>query len=388
MHEGMPDSMKADKQSMRVVMIAHVFGFNDGQGRVNFETAMAAANSGMQVTMIAEKCADQIVAHPNIKFVRIAESRLPVRLLKNISFAFRSSRWIRRNRERFDLIQANGFVTFSAVDIVTCHFVHSAWDKRPRPSSSLAPHLLYQRIYTKINSALEKMLFRKARRVVAISESVAKELVSVGVSPGKITTIPNGVDVEQFSPRPAERAAFHLPQDKVLFLFAGDIRTNRKNLDTVLRAAVNVLDLHLVVAGSTAGSPFPAEAHSLGISDRVQFLGKVSRMNDLMAACDVFVFPSRYDPFGLVILEAMASGLPVITAKTTGAYAVLNDPERTLSDPEDVTHLSQLMTSLRGNRELREMLGKRNRTLSLGFSWQAMADRYLELYRQLHGSSI
>lgn len=379
--------MKADTRSVRIAMIAHVFGFNDGQGRVNFETAMAAANAGLQVTLIAENCADQLLHHSNIKFIQIPESRLPIRLLKNVSFAMRSSQWIRHNRIGLDLIQANGFVTFAPVDVVTCHFVHTAWDRRPRPKSSwLAPRLLYQRIYTKINSILERMLFRKARHVVAISDAVAQELVSIGLPQGKISTISNGVDVEQFSPRSADRDLFKIPPDKVLFLFAGDIRTNRKNLDGVLRALVCVSDVHLVVAGSTSGSPFLAQAQSLGIADRIHFLGKVSRMSDLMTSCDVFVFPSRYDPFGLVILEAMASGLPVITAKSTGAYAVLNDPDRTLPDPEDVSLLSQLMMSLRDDGGLRRQLGLRNRATALQFSWKAMADRYLNLYRRLYES--
>src|SRR5260370_25449043 len=106
-------------------------------------------------------------------------------------------------------------------------------------------------------------------------------------------------------------------------IFAGDLKTSRKNLDTVLNAIRMLPSVHLAVAGGVDGSPYLALAERLGVPDRVHFLGRVSAMPLLMKSADCFIFPSRYDPLGLVILEAMATGLPVITSASAGGARLL-----------------------------------------------------------------
>jgi len=367
---------------LRIALIAHFFGLGDGQGRVNYEIAHAALNAGFEVTLVAENCADDIARQPGARFIRIPVSRMPSRFLKNFSFAIRSARWLGRNRTNFDVIQANGFVTFASADIVAAHFVHGAWLKSPYAAiGSWSFAALYQRAYTWLNSLLEQTAFRRADKIVAVSENVADELKFVGVADRRIVVIFNGVDVKEFLPRKPERSLFGLPSDVTLFLFSGDIRTRRKNLDGILRAVAQIEDVHLAVAGRIDESPFPALAEQLGIAHRVHFLGYVSAMNALMCAADVFIFPSRYDPMGLVVPEAMASGLPVITAKTTGAYAVLDDPAWTLDDPENLTELVRMARTLAEDPGLRKRVGERNRLKALEHSWQAMASSYLDLYR-------
>ena len=90
-------------------------------------------------------------------------------------------------------------------------------------------------------------------------------MVNIGVSRSQIRVILNGVDTEEFSPGEASRQKLGLPENVPLAMFAGDIRTPRKNLDTVLRALVKVPDLHLAVVGNPEGSPFPKLAASLGL---------------------------------------------------------------------------------------------------------------------------
>jgi glycosyltransferase involved in cell wall biosynthesis len=370
---------------MNIVLIAHFFGTGDGQGRVNYETARAALNSGFAVTMLAETCAEDLACDPNARVIILPKSALPTRLLKNISFAVRSSQWLKRNRKDIGLIQANGFVTFAPVDIVAVHFVHGAWMRNPLASLNRRRFRLfavYQFIYTRVNSVLEQMVFKRAKRIVAVSKKVAQELVSIGVPKTRISVIFNGVDVEEFRPRLVSRSSFSLPDNGVLFLFSGDIRTHRKNIDGVLRAIARVEDVFLTIAGKTEGSPYPALARELKIEQRVFFLGYVANMNGLMNAVDGFIFPSRYDPMGLVVLEAMASGLPVITAMTTGAAAALDDQAWTLDDPDDVPALADMIRTLAGDSNLRSRLGERNRQKALNHSWAAMASSYIDLYRK------
>ncbi len=372
---------------MHIALISHQFGFGDGQGRVNYEIVRAALNAGFQITIIGESCDEGLRSNSDLQFIYIRTSKLPTRFLKNLSFAFRSACWVGRNRKSMDLIQANGFITFAAADLVAAHFVHGAWLRSPYASASHSLlHIggFYQRLYTALNAGLEQMAFRRSKRVVAVSQNVAGELTSIGVPLSKVAVIFNGVDVNEFSPSGKSRASRLVSTDVPLFLFCGDLRTKRKNLDSVLRSLAEVDAVHLAVAGDSAGSPFPALAQELGIQDRVHFLGFTREMSELMRSVDAFVFPSRYDPLGLVVLEAMACGLPVITAQTTGASAVLDAPEWTIEDPEDTASLTLLIRRLAEDPSLRAQVGQRNRIKALEHSWDAMAASYINLYREVY----
>jgi glycosyltransferase involved in cell wall biosynthesis len=174
-----------------------------------------------------------------------------------------------------------------------------------------------------------------------------------------------------------------LPLDVPLALFVGDIRTPRKNLDTVLRALQQTPEIHLAVAGSVKGSPYPALARELGVSERVIFLDKVSRIASLMRSVDLFVFPSRYEAHPLVVLEAMASGLPAIVSGNFGAEKFLGDGGHILKDPNDVNALAARMTELMQAPEKRRSMALAARERALGMKWSTMAAAYLDVYEKL-----
>ena len=143
-------------------------------------------------------------------------------------------------------------------------------------------------------------------------------------------------------------------------------------------------DLHLAVAGQTEGSLYPDIAAQLGLSERVHFLGLQPSISELLRAVDVFVFPSRYEPFGLVVLEAMATGLPVITATTTGAAEVVTpDSGIVLSDSEDAQALAQALLHLTRDPVLRYHMGHAARTVAQQHSWTAMANSYINLFEEI-----
>ncbi|HAJ63411.1 MAG TPA: glycosyl transferase, partial [Cyanobacteria bacterium UBA8543] len=224
----------------------------------------------------------------------------------------------------------------------------------------------------------EKQAFRKANVVVAVSQTIKQELIDIGVPEEAIRVILCGVGLQEFSPGYVERKQLGLPEQVPLALFVGDIRINRKNLDTVLQALVHVPDLHLAVVGATEGSPYPQLAEQLRLSKRVHFMGYRSDVSQVMQAVDLFVFPSRYEPFGLVVLEAMASGLPVITATTTGASELIT-PECgvVLSDSEDAQALAQALLYLKNDSQLRTRMGQAAREIAQQYSWTSMAHSYI-----------
>jgi glycosyltransferase involved in cell wall biosynthesis len=310
--------------------------------------------------------------------------RLPTELLRNLVFARSSAHWIRHHRDELDLIQGNGFVTWERCDVVAAHFVHTAWRKSPYyPFTSVSPYALYQRLYTWLNSRWEKQAFLRATRVIAVAKGVAGELAALGIPAQRIDVIYNGVDTDQFSPGESERVTFGLPSDVPLALFVGDIRTPRKNLETVLRALALAPEIHLAVAGSVDGSPYPELARTLGVGQRVVFLDKVPRIPALMRAVDLFVFPSRYEAHPLVVLEAMASGLPAIVSGNFDAEDFLGDGGEILKDPNDATALGTIMNELIHNPGKRRSMALAGRERALAMQWSTMAAAYLDVYEKL-----
>lgn len=368
---------------LRLALLSHKVQQNDGQGRVNYEIVKAALASGHHVTVLATNSAEEIANHPNGKFVKMGNDSLPTELLRNIVFASQSARWIRAHRKEFDLIQANGFVTWEPCDIVAAHFVHTAWAKsRYYPFKSFKPRDLYQRLYTFLNSRWEKQAFTRAGKVISVSRLLVPELVALGVKQENVEVILNGVDVEQFHPGESERESFGLPLDVPIAIFVGDIRTPRKNLGSVLRALVAVPSLHLAVAGGVQGSPYPALAESLGLGDRVHFLDRVSRIPELMRSVDFFAFPSHYEAHPLVLLEAMASGLPSVVSGTFGAEDFLGESGVILKDPDDIDELASVMAGFVADPARMRRMAEAGRMQALKMSWTAMAASYLEVYRR------
>ena len=150
-----------------------------------------------------------------------------------------------------------------------------------------------------------------------------------------------------------------------LAFFAGDIRTPRKNLDTVLKALVEVRDLHLAIAGSIEGSPYLKLADELNLSQRTHFLGYRTDIAELMRAVDMFVFPSRYEACTLVLLEAIASGLPVITAASTGGSEAIS-PECgiLLNSTEDIGELATALKLLASESQFKNSNGSKGASRS------------------------
>ncbi len=358
----------------------------DGQGRANYEIVWEALRRGYEVTLVARKVAEDLQASPQIRWVNFPVEQYPTALIKEMIFSLRSANWLRKHRQEFDIVQVYGAVTSAPSDINTSQFVHTAWRRSPVHTAKIHRNLygLYHWLYSALNAGWEKTAFQGTKIAVAVSEKIKQELVNdLGLSPNNIRVIHNGVDIDEFVPGNLDPQDLGLPTDKCLALFAGDIRTNRKNLDTVLRALVKVPDLHLVVVGNTEGSPYPQMAAKLNIADRVHFTGFRRDIAKIMQAVDFFVFPSRYEACTLVLLEAMASGLPVISATSAGG-AELVTPESgfVLENSDDVEGLAQALSQLASDRVLRENMGKAARQVAEQNTWVSKAQAYVDLFEE------
>ncbi|MBD2138031.1 glycosyltransferase family 4 protein [Anabaena sp. FACHB-1237] len=371
---------------MKLCIITHRLKKGDGQGRVNYEVAKEAIHQGHHLTLLASEVTPELANNQQVTWVPIHVKNYPTELLKNLIFAQKSSSWLKKNREKFDLIKVNGAITNVPSDVNAVHFVHSSWWQSPVHISRHRHDFygLYQWLFTAANSYWEKQAFRQAKIIIAVSEKVAQELVNIGIPRQKIRVILNGVDLEEFTPGVTSRKELGLPENVTLALFAGDIRTPRKNLDSVLQALKKVPNLHLAVVGDTKGSPFLELANNLGISERVHFLGYRRDMAKIMQAADLFVFPSRYEACTLVLLEALASGLPVITATATGGAELIKvESGIVLPETDNIDSLATSLSVLACDRSLRQQMGKAARILAENHSWTNMAQKYIHIFTEL-----
>jgi glycosyltransferase involved in cell wall biosynthesis len=139
----------------------------------------------------------------------------------------------------------------------------------------------------------------------------------------------------------------------------------------------------LAVVGNTEHSPYPSLARDLAVSDRVHFLGFRRDVPHLMRAATFCVCPSRYEPFSLVVLEALASGLPVVTARSVGAASlVASDCGFVLDDPEDTEGLIRVFQYLLDHPDERRQMGQAGRAVAERNTFHAMGHAYVDLFEE------
>jgi UDP-glucose:(heptosyl)LPS alpha-1,3-glucosyltransferase len=180
---------------------------------------------------------------------------------------------------------------------------------------------------------LEESLFerRKAGRVIAASQMVVNEVIDLyGYPADRIDLVRNGVPLDKFRFDPGlreqSRAEFNLKQDHVALLFVGS-GWERKGLLFAIEAMALCKNrkLRLLIAGRGDARRYKTTRLRFWREDPVRFLGEVADLASLYAAADIFILPTIYDPFSNACLEALASGLPVITTRSNGFSEIVED---------------------------------------------------------------
>jgi starch synthase len=218
----------------------------------------------------------------------------------------------------------------------------------------------------------------KAKCIVVASTFTKTTLVENGVAPEKIVLNPYGVDLLRFSTQQQPR------KDRPFrFLFAGLISA-RKGIPLLLQAWKTLRPKHadLWIVGPVSPT---APRDWLGDTS-AKFLGKVSNaeLAAVMAESDVFVFPSYFEGFALVLLEAMASGLPVITTTATaGPDIISHNQDGWLVQPGDLDGLVRTMSFCLENRDRVAEMGASSRRTAEHFSWDAYGDRWHDVLKKL-----
>ncbi len=232
------------------------------------------------------------------------------------------------------------------------------------------------------------------RGLVAVSHATREFHVAQGLDPSHVDVIYNGIDCNAFAPRPAAgglKAELGLSPDAFLVTAIGQIGL-RKGLDILAEAAVLNRDLlpethYLIIGERHSNKPesiaFEHDLHerfrTAGLRDRLHLLGRRDDVPRLLNEVDLLVHPARQEPFGRVLLEAAASGVPIVATDVGGTREMLGDDCGWIVDPGDAAHLaSSIRTACHEVEQRRVMAGRARERIARRF---AIQDRAAELGR-------
>jgi glycosyltransferase involved in cell wall biosynthesis len=227
--------------------------------------------------------------------------------------------------------------------------------------------------------------------VVVPSTAMRQKLLDYGVH-APMHVLPTGIPLDRFSHTTAGdfRARHGIANNRPVALFVGRI-AKEKNIEFLLESLQQALtqqpDLLLVFAGDgPAMNDLKAQVKSLGLTDSVKLLGYVDRTTELAqcyAAADIFVFASMTETQGLVLLEAMAAGLPVVALAEMGTRDILQAQQGCITPAAVVTQFSDAMLKVLKDERFRQQLSKLAQQYALQWSEQSMAERMAALYSGL-----
>jgi UDP-glucose:(heptosyl)LPS alpha-1,3-glucosyltransferase len=373
---------------MKIAMVHHEYTRGGGVERHSVEIAERLAARGHEVHYIGAVARE--APGPGVTFHKVSVPLKP-NSLRMLSFALRAPARVSACACPVVISPCD----LSRADVVVAQSCHAAGLAIPEAVEVRPKGKMNWGIADRIQLSLEKRIYsgRRYRKVVAVSHGVSEELQEwYRVPPEDIVVIPNGVDIEHFHPRSGQSAAGRIrsaygisPADRILLFVGHEFR--RKGLEIVLDALARLgpSPLHLLIAGDDDTAPYLAQARRMGIAGKLSFLGKVSDTAPLYAAADLFVFPTAYEAWPLVMMEAAASGLPLIMTRVNGVEEFLADGMNgfiVTSDPVDV---AEKIALLLGDDRLRQRLGAQARLRSEAYSWEIIVDKFESLCGTLAG---
>lgn len=392
---------------------APVLGATDTGGQVTYvlELSKALSEQGLSVDIFTRQFEERAETEPvnaRVRLIRIPcggrEFIRKEELLPHLDeYAENMARFVAARDLRYDLVHSHywdaGYVGIKIAGSLGLPFIHTAhslgaWKKEQMGGDPAEMEQLFN--FTE-RIRWEKEIFRRAT-AQTVTTLDGKELYKrfYGVESDDLVVIPPGVDVRRFRPGPLTPSAGAATLENYVFALGRMDAT--KGFDDLIRGFAHVSrsnPVQLVIGGGSINA-LPHETavrnkllglvDELRLNGRVMFAGYIPDAN--LAAyyrnARVFALPSRYEPFGMTVLEAMACGTPVVATRHGGLRHVLTHRrDGVLVDPSDVTELSSAILEVLNDRPFAERLGKAGRRLvEERFSWQSIASQTLSFYEK------
>jgi UDP-glucose:(heptosyl)LPS alpha-1,3-glucosyltransferase len=305
-------------------------------------------------------------------------------LLKVLTFVLPATWLASRN---FDIIHSQGLCGLRH-DVTTAHFIQSVWLRELKERGQKPSNFIW--LWKYLVSPLERYALgpKCSKRVIAISKKNIKDLKNEYKIGNNVDLIYHGVDLEKFHPKKHQiyrkivRQELNIPNNAFVALFAGNLQ---KGAAAAIRAIANVKNAYLVLVSGSENSKEKQITQDLQIQNQIIWIPKSNQIEKYFLAVDCFVFPTVYEPFGMVISEAMASGLPVITSREAGAADLIRHGETgfLVDEPWNYHKIGQHIDWLMNNRESAKMIGQLARKAIEPFTWDKCAQDTLACYQMI-----
>lgn len=320
-------------------------------------------------------------------------------VVRQIPFTLQNTLRFKLLKSRYDIVHINGGESLCQ-DIITAHSIHRAgmeFKKNNEHIRGLGFHDIYALTTEKIN-----YLHKNYKKIICISRSSKNELMYYyGVPEEDISVIPNGVDLDEFHPLDKNtlgslRQKYSiLPGDIVLVIVATEFY--RKGIVELIKAVsmlasrYNYKNIKLLIVGKAqvegslkSDNYFRELAKKLGVSKNIIFTGMVDNLNAYYNLGDIFVFPTKYEAFGIPTLEAMSCGLPVINSKIGAGELIMDGYDGLLlNDPNNVEEIADKIEMLVKDESLRIRLGMNARKTAQKYTWDIIARRTMDVYEEV-----
>lgn len=376
---------------MNIAFIVHDLSRKKGHDRYGVELINFLIQKGCKVTVFTNSIQCNI---SGFLYKKVMAVKKPI-LIKILTFLFFSSLIIKR--KKYDIIHAQGLCTLWA-NIITAHICHAGYFKVVKKyyTEGGVIRRLYYSIMCYLLSILEKLFFNLpwVKIIVSPSQKVKNELIKYyGIDENKIKVIYHGVNLDEFNYnnrkkyRDIIRQKYSIRKDEPVILFVGEFW--RKGLKIVLEAISKFKDVKLFVVGPGDIKHYQTMAEKLGISRQVIFTGETVNANQYYSASDIFVCLSRYESFGLVVTEAMASGIPVIISKEMGVSELITHDYNgiILKNIDSYCELAEYILKLLSERDYYEKIRTNGMEMVRELNWTKTAELTYSEYINIIGKT-
>lgn len=359
-----------------------------GGGAESLAVSMATSMLGECEITVVSQAFDQ---SPEL-FKHIPVPILPIRTrwINQLWFSWQTKRLTRTG---FDIVHSYENITHGDVHTVSVKTVHASLKQRgmSKLRIALSPRLLAYLWLEK------KRLCSPGHHSVFVSQFVHDETLGIMPNMPPASVVPPGVDIPQRAftseQKTAARVSLGLNPAIMTIGFVGhDFK--KKGLDTLLKgSALLPFDVQIMVIGNTAQAErYTDMVQALGAGKSCRFMGVVSDMPNAYAAMDCLAHPTTQDVFPMVLLEAMAKHVPVVTTNepynNMGSLLVNHQDAILLPHPDDTNGMAAALSQIWLDAELRATLAVHGFLFAKQYSWDVAKAKYYAVYRQVTGRSI
>jgi UDP-glucose:(heptosyl)LPS alpha-1,3-glucosyltransferase len=372
---------------VKIAIVRKRYTFHGGAEGFSQSLISKLADTGNEVHIYAIKW-DVTPQSSNIFFHKVPAIEFNS-FLRDLTFSISSFYLLRKRRKYFDVIQSHDKTLYQ--DIYRAgDGCHIEWLKqRWKRAGIVGKFSIIFNPYHWLILFLERMIFKRHRykKILAISDLVKRNIIdNYHLNENDIALIYNGVDLERFHPKNRNlyrgeiRNKYSIDKSEFVALSVGS-GFERKGVEFLLKAVELIpMQITVLLVGKSSGNSFK----DLAGKQRLIFCGPQKEIHKYYAASDVFVLPAIYEPFGNVHLEALASGLPVITTKNSGASEIIENGIQgfVIEKPENIEGIAGRIIELM-NGDMNQRMSLEARKLAEMFSFDSHMKKMLEVYSKI-----